>query len=129
MTARLLWLAAVSAWPALLVGVLLAIAWIVSVALSLRRPARLSGHDAPSRPGGNHDMKTKPAWDTEELRLLELGYTPRWDAEEERLAQALCCVHDGSRLAYVGLARGPISLVFGVCPTCQRWVSYQGAQP
>ena len=73
-------------------------------------------------------MQTKPDWDVEELRLLDQGYTPRWDAEEERLAQVLRCTHDGGKLVYVGLAKGPVSLVFGVCPACQRWVSFHGAQ-
>jgi hypothetical protein len=73
-------------------------------------------------------MQTKPDWDVEELRLLEQGYTPRWDAEEERLAQVLRCTHDASKLVYVGLAKGPVSLVFGVCPACQRWVCFHGAQ-
>ena len=128
MTALLLQLLALSLRPVLLVALLLAIAWGISAALSIcRLPGSPSGH-TDHRPGGRQRMQTKPDWDVEELRLLEQGYTPRWDAEDERLAQVLRCTHDASKLVYVGLAKGPVSLVFGVCPACQRWVCFHGAQ-
>lgn len=73
-------------------------------------------------------MQTKPAWDVEELRLLEQGYTPRWDLEDERLVQSLSCTRDGRMLAYVGLSKDRVALVFGVCPACQSWLSFQGAR-
>ena len=128
MTALVLELLALSAWPAVLAVLLLAIAWGTCVALSIRRPPGSPSGHADHRPGGRQRMQTKPDWDVEELRLLDQGYTPRWDAEEERLAQVLRCTHDASKLVYVGLAKGPVSLVFGVCPACQRWVCFHGAQ-
>jgi hypothetical protein len=127
-SALVLQLLALSLRPVVLVAVALVIAVGLFVAPSIRRPARSSSGHADHRPGGRQRMQTKPDWDVEELRLLEAGYTPRWDAEEERLAQVLRCTHDASKLVYVGLAKGPVSLVFGVCPACQRWVCFHGAQ-
>jgi hypothetical protein len=73
-------------------------------------------------------MHGKPAWDVEELRLLEQGYTPSWDPQEEGLVQSLSCTRDGRMLAYVGLSKGRVALVFGVCPACQEWLSFHGAR-
>ena len=128
MTVLVLQLLALSLRPVVLVALFLAIAWGIYAALSICRPSGSPSGHADHRPGGRQRMQTKPDWDVEELRLLEQGYTPRWDAEEERLAQVLRCTHDASKLVYVGLAKGPVSLVFGVCPACQRWVSFHGAQ-
>ena len=128
MTALVLQLLVLSLWPVVLVALLRAIAWGISVLLSIRRPSGSRSGHADHRSGGRQRMQTKPDWDVEELRLLDQGYTPRWDADEERLVQVLRCTHDASKLVYVGLAKGPISPVFGVCPACQRWVSFHGAQ-
>ncbi len=70
----------------------------------------------------------KAPWDVEELRLLETGWAPTWDDEDERLVQTLTCTLDGRTLCYVGLARGAIAVVFGICPSCQSWVSFKGAR-
>ena len=71
---------------------------------------------------------TTKTWDLRELELIEAGYVPPWDAEDERLVQSLTCTRDGRMLAYVGLARGRVSVVFGICPKCANWLSFKGAQ-
>ena len=73
-------------------------------------------------------MHSKPAWDVEELRLLEQGYTPSWDPRDEGLVQSLSCTRDGRMLAHVGVSKGRAALVFGVCPACQEWLSFHGAR-
>ena len=72
--------------------------------------------------------RERPDWDTYEASLLDRGYVPYWDSDDEHLVESLTCTLDGRRLSYIAMAKGPVAIVFAVCPACGSWMHFQAAR-